>query len=239
MQHSLKSITLALLAVAVLSWIPPGKKKKKFIDPANMDLSVRPGDNFYVYANGNWIKQNPVPASKTRWGSFDELREENSKRLQVLLQDAAANAGKSPMSQKIGDFYASGMDSAALEKLGYQPIREDLDRIAGIKTLDGLLDEMAYERTHGISSPLVSIFIGPDRKNVSQYIPQLGQGGTTLPDRDYYLKNDARSMAIRAAYQYPSEAYVRFDRKIFAMPEARGPMPTPYSASKKRWPMHR
>jgi putative endopeptidase len=200
MHLSLKSITLTLLAVAVLSWIPPGKKKKKFIDPANMDQSIRPGDNFYLYANGNWIKQNPVPASKTRWGSFDELREENSKRLQALLEDASANPGKNALSQKIGDFYASGMDSAALEKSGYQPIKEDLDRIAGVSSLDGLLDEMAYERTHGISSPLLSVFIGPDRKNVSQYIPQLGQGGISLPDRDYYLKSDARSTAIRQAY---------------------------------------
>jgi putative endopeptidase len=195
-----KTFLLALLAMAVLSFLPPGKKKKKFIDTANMDLSVRPGDNFYEYANGNWVRKNPVPSSKTRWGSFDELREESLRRLRVLLDDAAANAGKNSQSQKIGDFYTSGMDSAALDKLGYQPIRADLDRIAGIKAADGLLIEMAFERTHGIAAPVVSIFVGPDRKNVSQYIPQLGQGGTTLPDRDYYLKNDARSIAIRQAY---------------------------------------
>jgi putative endopeptidase len=195
-----KTFLPILLGVAVLSFLPPGKKKKKFIDPVNMDLSVRPGDNFYEYANGNWVRKNPVPASKTRWGSFDELREESLRRLRVLLDDAAANTGKNSQSQKIGDFYTSGMDSAALEKLGYQPIKADLDRITGIKTADGLLNEMAYERTRGIAAPVVSIFIGPDRKNVSQYVPQLGQGGTTLPDRDYYLKNDARSVAIREAY---------------------------------------
>jgi putative endopeptidase len=198
--QSLKTFLLALLATAVLSFLPPGKKKKKFIDQANMDLSVRPGDNFYEYANGNWVRKNPVPSSKTRWGSFDELREESLRRLRVLLDDAAANTGKNSQSQKIGAFYTSGMDSAALEKLGYQPIRADLDRITGIKAADGLLIEMAFERTHGIAAPVVSIFVGPDRKNVSQYIPQLGQGGTTLPDRDYYLKNDARSITIRQAY---------------------------------------
>jgi putative endopeptidase len=196
-----RNLLLALVAIAVVSWTPPGKKKKKFIDPSNMDLSVRPGDNFYEYANGNWMKQNPVPASKTRWGSFDELREESSKRLRILLDEAAANTGKNSQSQKIGDFYSSGMDSATIEKLGYQPIRADLDRIAAISAPEGVLAEMAYERTQGISAPLVSIFIGPDRKNVTHYIPQLGQGGTSLPDRDYYLKNDPRSTAIRAAYQ--------------------------------------
>ncbi|HZE85206.1 MAG TPA: M13 family metallopeptidase N-terminal domain-containing protein, partial [Puia sp.] len=197
----LKTLPLALLAVSVLSYtLPPGKKKKKFIDQANMDPTVRPGDNFYLYANGAWIKNNPVPASKTRWGSFDELREESSKRLRALLEEAAANSAKDFQTQKIGDFYTSGMDSATLESLGYQPIRADLNRIAVIKDLDGMLNEIAYERTHGISATLLGLGVGPDRKNVSQYIPQVGQGGTTLPDRDYYLKGDARSNAVRAAY---------------------------------------
>src|SRR6202000_2093665 len=84
--------------------------KRKYIDPANMDTSVRPGDNFYQYANGTWVKNNPVPASKTRWGSFDELRESNSKRLRTLLESAAAGAASDPKLQKIGDFYTSGMD---------------------------------------------------------------------------------------------------------------------------------
>ena len=165
-----------------------------------MDLSVRPGDNFYEYANGTWIKNNPVPPSKTRWGSFDELREESLRRLRVLLDEAAANAGKDARSQMIGDFYTSGMDSAALESLGYRPIQADLARIAGIGSLDDMFNEIAYERTHGIAVNLLSFGIGPDRKNVSQYIPSVGQGGTTLPDRDYYLKNDARSTKIRTAY---------------------------------------
>ncbi len=166
-----------------------------------MDQSVKPGDNFYEYANGAWVKNNPVPNSKTRWGSFDELREESLVRLRTLLDYASANAAKEPKMQKIGDFYTSGMDSAGLEKLGYQPIQADLDRIATVSSTQTLLTEMAYERSHGVAAPLIALFIGPDRKNVSQYIPQLGQGGTTLPDRDYYLKKDARSTEVRAAYR--------------------------------------
>ena len=165
-----------------------------------MDRSIRPGDNFYLYANGTWIRNNPVPASKTRWGSFDELREANLKRLRGLLESAAAGAATDPKLQKIGDFYTSGMDSATLESRGYQPIQADLDRIAAIDGTQGLLKEISYERTHGIAAPLVGFFIGPDRKNVTQYIPQVGQGGTSLPDRDYYLKKDARSTEIRKAY---------------------------------------
>ena len=198
------SILLRLLCLVsflfILSFIPPGGKKRKFIDPANMDLSVRPGDNFYLYANGTWIKNNPVPPSKTRWGSFDKLREDNLGRLRTLLESAAAASDKDAHLQKIGDLYLSGMDSAALESKGYQPIQSDLDRIASITDTRGILKEIAFERSHGIANPLIGFFVGPDDKNASQYIPQVGQGGITLPDRDNYLKGDARSVEIRKAY---------------------------------------
>ncbi|MBD0351021.1 MAG: M13 family peptidase, partial [Flavisolibacter sp.] len=123
--------TLKLFAfvaiVSLCSFIPPGGNKPKppYIDRANMDFSVKPGDNFYLYANGGWLKRNPVPASKTRWGSFDVLREESSKRMQELLQDAVKNTNKGRLTQMIGDFYRSGMDSAAIEARGYQPIKDE------------------------------------------------------------------------------------------------------------------
>jgi putative endopeptidase len=193
-----RSLLSGFAILLLLSFFPP--EKKKYIDPSNMDLSIRPGDNFYLYANGTWIKNNPVPASKTRWGSFDDLREANLKRLRTLLESAAAGAAADPKQQKIGDFYTSGMDSAGLEHLGYQPIQADLARIEAIDEVPALLQEIAYERSHGIANPLVGLNIAPDRKNVSQYIPQVGQGGISLPDRDYYLKHDARSTEIRKAY---------------------------------------
>ena len=198
-------VKLALLgaAVTVVAFTPPGKKDKKpkYIDKANMDLSVKPGDNFYLYANGNWIKHNAVPASKTRWGSFDELREESSKRLQALLTDAAAKAATDPSMQKIGDFYASGMDTVAIESLGYQPIKADLQRIDAVKNVNEFLSLLAENGTQGLRGGVFGFSIQPDRKNVTVYIPSLSQGGTSLPDRDYYLKNDKRSTTIRNAYQ--------------------------------------
>lgn len=192
-----------LLVSTAFAGEPKGEKptkKKKYIDPANMDLTVKPGDNFYKYANGSWLKNNPIPASKTRWGSFDELREESSKRLRILLEEASIKAGSDPALQKIGDFYASGMDSAYIEQLGYQPIQPQLQKINAITSTDDLLAEMAKMRTMGNGS-LHGFSVSQDRKNVTQYIPQLSQGGTTLPDRDYYLKDDVRSKTIRKAYQ--------------------------------------
>jgi putative endopeptidase len=177
------------------------KEKIKYIDKANMDLSVKPGNNFYYYANGGWVKKHPIPASKTRWGSFDVLREESSKRLQILLDDAAKNTTRDRKTQVIGDFYTSGMDSAAIDSRGYQPIQGDLARIGGLNSYNEVLREIAFERSNGIGGTLFNIGVAPDRKNVTRYIPNIGQGGTTLGDRDYYLNNDTRSMAIRTAYK--------------------------------------
>ena len=195
----LKVLTIGAVATAVAAFT--NDKKPKYIDPANMDLSVKPGDNFYQYANGGWLKQNPVPAAKTRWGSFDVLREESSRRLQTLLEDAAKNTNKDRLTQIIGDFYRSGMDSAAIEARGFKPIEAELDRLAALNNKGEVLTEIAALRTRGVASPLFGFSVGQDRKNVSRYIPQISQGGTSLPDRDYYLKNDVRSTAIRTAYR--------------------------------------
>lgn len=202
MKSFIKLSFIGAATVAFVAFTPPGKDKKpKYIDKANMDFSVKPGDNFYLYANGNWLKHHPVPASKTRWGSFDELHEESLKRLQDLLNEAEAKSSSSPTYQKIGDFYASGMDTVALDKLGWQPVKPDLDRIDKIQNINGFLQELATDRTEGLGSALFGFSIQPDRKNVTVYVPSLSQGGTSLPDRDYYLKDDARSITIRKAYQ--------------------------------------
>lgn len=177
------------------------KEEPKYIDKANMDLSVKPGNNFYRYANGNWVKNNPVPASKTRWGSFDELRELSSKRLRTLLEDAAKKPARTRKMQIIGDFYASGMDSIAIDKKGYQPIKADLDRLNNITTSKEVLHELNVLRINGLGNALFGMGVGPDRKNVMKYIPSVSQGGTTMPDRDYYLKDDKRSTTIRNAYK--------------------------------------
>ncbi len=175
---------------------------KKLIDPANMDLSVKPGDDFYEYASGTWIKNNPVPAKETRWGSFNELRDFNINAVKSIVTDAAADqsAPAGSVKKRVGDFYAAAMDSLTIEKLGYTPIKADLARIKQIKNIQGILEESVYMRTNGVADPLFRFGVSQDRKNVDKYLPSLGQGGTTLPDRDYYLKDDSRTVKIREAY---------------------------------------
>lgn len=175
---------------------------EKFIDPANMDLTVKPGDDFYNYASGNWIKKNPVPAKETRWGSFNELRDFNIIAVKGLVEEAAGDqsAPAGSVKRRVGDFYTAAMDSTTIDKLGFSPIKADLSRIGKIKNLQGILDEVVFMRTSGIGSPMYGFGVAQDRKNVNKYLPQLSQGGTTLPDRDYYLKDDSRSLKIRDAY---------------------------------------
>ncbi|MEJ7558468.1 MAG: M13 family metallopeptidase [Pedobacter sp.] len=192
----------AVLGILAASYSANAQLPAKLIDPANMDLTVKPGDDFYNYASGTWIKNNPVPAKETRWGTFNALRDFNSNAVRSVVEEAAADksAPVGSVKKRVGDFYAAAMDSAAIEKLGYTPIKADLERIKQIKTLQSILDQVAYMRTSGIGGPMFGFSVGQDRKNVTKYLPQLSQGGTTLPDRDYYLLDDSRSVKIREAY---------------------------------------
>ena len=167
-----------------------------------MDLTIKAGDNFYDFAGGNWIKNNPVPAKETRWGSFNVLRDFNINAVRTLVATAADNKKAAPGSieKRVGDFYASGMDSIAIEKAGASPVKAELAKIKSVNSLAGILSQTAEMRTIGTGSPMFGFFVGQDRKNVENMIPQLSQGGTTLPDRDYYLKDDSRSKNIRDAY---------------------------------------
>ncbi|MEZ0486575.1 M13 family metallopeptidase [Fibrella aquatica] len=165
-----------------------------------MDMSVKPGDDFYRYANGTWLKTNTVPASKTSWGSFNELREKSVEAMRSLLQEAAKNPKKGRLQQMVGDFYASGMDSLTIEKRGWEPLKPDFARVDKLQNMTDVLNELAYQRRQS-NGMLHGFSVSQDRKNVSKYLPQFGQGGTTLPDRDYYLKNDPRSTKIRDAYR--------------------------------------
>ncbi|MPR35053.1 M13 family metallopeptidase [Salmonirosea aquatica] len=205
-----KAFLLLLVGIGFLSTDSFAQKKEvkpltpeKFIDPANMDLSAKPGDDFYTYASGNWIKNNPVPAKETRWGSFNVLRDFNIEAVRGLLDDAATNknAPAGSVERRVSDFYKSAMDSAAIEKLGYTPIKADLQKLNGINSKQAAIEQIAKARTMGMGSPFYGFYVGQDRKNVEVMVPQFSQGGTTLPDRDYYLKDDARSQKIRAGYR--------------------------------------
>jgi putative endopeptidase len=175
--------------------------KRKFIDPVNMNMSAKPSEDFYEYANGAWLKTAKIPASESRWGSFNELQEFNQNALKSICEDASATPGaKGTTRQKVGDFYAAGMDEAAIEKVGLAGVKPLLDRVMKIKTYKELLEEITNLYMDG-DDPLWSLAVDQDDKNSTAVVPKFYQGGIHLPDRDYFLKDDERSKKIRKAYE--------------------------------------
>jgi putative endopeptidase len=179
------------------------KSGAKVIDPANMDFTVKPGEDFMRYSGGVWLQNNPVPAKETRWGSFTILRDFNVKAVREILAESAAdkNAPQGSVKKRVGDFYAAAMDSLAIEQAGFTPVKEDFARAGSVASINGILDEIVYQRSNGIANPLFGFFVAQDRKFPTVMIAQLTQGGTSMPDRDYYLKNDARTKRIQTAFQ--------------------------------------
>jgi putative endopeptidase len=173
----------------------------KAIDPANLDLTIKPCDDFFHYANGEWLKKNPIPAAFDQWGSFNILADHNSDVLHEILDDAAGDA-TAPLGsnkRKTGDFYSTGMDSAAIEALGAKPIAEYLSSIDAIKDQKEVIAVLTrlypvFPRT------LFGFGSEQDPKQSSEVIGELHQGGLGLPDRDYYFADDARSKNIRDEY---------------------------------------
>lgn len=192
----MKRFILLLLCAVTAEFI---QAQIKYIDKANMDLSVKPGDDFFEYANGGWLKKTVIPGTKTRWGSFDELRENTSQRLKTILEEIAVKKNHTRAEQLCGDFFLSGMDSMQLEKLGAKPVLGDLKKIDGISNVKDLIANMLRLRTEGAGGTLFSTAVVQDPKDINTYRVSMGQSGISLPDRDYYLKNDARSMAVRDA----------------------------------------
>jgi putative endopeptidase len=166
-----------------------------------MDPTAKPCVDFYQYANGGWIKANPVPPDQSQWGSFLELAERNRQILKSILEDVSAKKDwpKGSIEQKVGDFYASGMDDAAIEKAGIAPTQPSLariERLESAKDLPALLGEL---RLNGLAGPF-GFTVAQDPKESTRYIGTLNQGGLGLPDRDYYLREDAKSKEIRDKY---------------------------------------
>jgi len=195
-------IASGLFSAVLLASFSVKAQIKKANDPVyqNLDPSVKPGDNFFLYANGGWIKKNPIPAAYSNWGIGNVVGEDLRDRLKKINEDAEkANAAKGTNTQKIGDFYYSGTDTVTIEKLGINAIKAPLDRIDQIKTKQDVLDVAAYLTTIGVRN-FIGAGVGQDAKNSVKMMLQFRQAGLGLPNRDYYFKTDARTTRIRNDY---------------------------------------
>ncbi|MGO9565275.1 MAG: M13 family metallopeptidase [Candidatus Korobacteraceae bacterium] len=194
-------------ALASFAQSAPSEKSVGFsID--NIDKTLDPCVDFYQYACGNWLKTNEIPADRSSWASFVELDERNLVTLKDILEKASSGGpNRSVVEQKIGDFYGACMDEKTADQKGLAPLQPELDRIAAVKDKAGLIDAIA--RVHLIGpNPLFNFYSGSDMHNANQVIAYIDQGGLSLPDRDYYIKDDARMTEIRKhLVQYVTETF--------------------------------
>jgi putative endopeptidase len=175
-----------------------------------MNTTVKPGDDFYEYAVGNWRKNNPIPPSESRWGSFNEVFENNKKIIKNIMDECTKGTfPNGTAKQKIGDYYRSGMDSLNNNKLRTAPLQPYFNQIKALKTKAQLVDLLGTFMSWG-HNPCYGFYINQDEKISTKLIPYFSQGGLSLPDRDYYLKDDADKKKIR-------EAYVAHVSKMFVL----------------------
>ena len=204
------SVTAILLAVAAPVCIAQtfatpadsgpsvAPKKPVIFDLSAIDKTADPCTDFYQYACGNWKKDNPIPSDQTRWGRFNELSERNNYLLYTELK-SAADAPKSALQRQYGDFFAACMNTAEVDKLGVRPLEPELEAIAALSSSKELaaFNAKQIKREGG---GFFGVGVTQDQKDSSQQIAATGQGGLTLPDRDYYLNTDARFATIRKQY---------------------------------------
>jgi putative endopeptidase len=188
----------ALLLVSTLALAQPAATKaSEGFSIDNLDKSADPCTDFYQYACGTWLKNTEIPADQASWVSFTEIYERNLKTLRNILEKASSqSAGRSAVEQKIGDYYGACMDEKAADTAGLDPLKPELDRIAAVKSKEALIDSIA--RVHLIGpNPLFRFYSNSDLHNAGQVIAYIDQGGLTLPDRDYYIKDDQKMVDMR------------------------------------------
>ncbi len=174
---------------------------RKFIETSYMDSSVKPGDNFFLFVNGSWIKNTDIPPTETRIGSFLDVYNTTKNNIKAILDSVSTIPQPvGSLEKKVGDFYAAGMDTLTIEKLGYAPVKPYLQQIVAVRDLQTLLTFEAQMHKQGFSY-IAAFGIGPDDKNSSLNVAGLYQTGLGLPDRDYYFKTDDATKSIQDAYK--------------------------------------
>src|SRR6202051_3766379 len=193
---------ISVLLLAALSAALPASahhsSSEPVLDVSAMDRTIDPCVDFYAYSCGGWIKKNPIPPDQASWSTYGKLEDDNRAQLRTILGEAAKandarDAVKHDVTQKIGDYYASCMDEAAIEKLGAKPLLPELERIARLNSKQGLAEYLATAQfppsLYG-GGTLFTFRSNQDFKDSTQVIAEADQGGLGLPDRDYYLKDD-------------------------------------------------
>jgi len=196
-----KLFYLGVALIFLCAWNNPDDHKRSFVDVAGIDPSIKPGDNFFRYVNGRWYDTARIANDQSGVGSYSFLNIPQKLLLQKILDSVSKSSNKmGSIEQKVGDFYASGMDMATINRRGYQPIKETLARIDAINSVPSLMEFVAAEQKTGNSS-MISFGISADNKNSGINIAHVYQTGIGLPEKAYYFKTDSSTLHTQQAYK--------------------------------------
>lgn len=200
---------LSMLAIAITAALSMSASRAaavattgQVLEPQTMDRSADPCTNFFQYANGKWLADHPIPADRSSYSTYDEIADRNLAALKALVEEVATSGtqtGASSPARMVAAYYRSGMNEASIEAAGVHPLDDELKRIAALHSPAEMPALLGHLHSIGVDA-LFGFNVDLDAKNATRYIPQLSQGGLGLPDRDYYLKNDARTRTIRSQY---------------------------------------
>ncbi len=210
------------------------------IDLTAMDKSVKPGDDFFRYAGGTWMKNTKIPADRTRWGSFNILAAKAEEDVKNIVNEVASkkNAPGS-IEQKVADYYSSYLDTKTIDGLGLKPFQADLDRIAGFKTHEDVGRFIGDPGVAANSPIAVGFFYGLDDKNPDRYAVDILQAGLGMPDRDYYLKSDAKFAETRTAYRAYIQKMLDLAKYPNAGAAADAVMAVEMKIAERQWPIEK
>jgi endothelin-converting enzyme/putative endopeptidase len=196
------------VVLLIVSASAPSAAQSSTLNFDAVDKNVDPCVDFYQYACGNWLKTAEIPSDQTSWGSLVELREKNTGIMRDILEKAAQNtAGRDAITQKIGDYYDSCMDEKTVEAQGLEPLKPELARIAEVKDKAALLEAIGRVHLMG-AAPLFNFYSAPDLHSANDVIAYIDQGGLSLPDRDYYLKDDPKMAdARKSLLEYATQMF--------------------------------
>ncbi len=213
----MKILKLALMGMLAVSFLDSAlAQEDKGFDPATFDTNARPQDDLYRAVNGTWLDTTQIPDDKSNYGSFSVLADDAERQIRDII--VAAAEGQHPKGsnlQKVGDFYKSFMNTDRIEELGYSPLKAEIEKIMKLETHDQIVNHFGYLQQIGVGSP-IGFFVTVDAKNSSRYLSAMIQSGTSLPDRDYYLKEGDEKFDMAKA------AMVTYVNRLFELIESQG-----------------